>query len=387
MRDGFQIIDADRHVIEPMDMWAQYLEPEFADRAPCLVDPRVDESPLERVARLGDKAWLPPLPALMLGGEPVCHKLSERALVELAWNACKRPGQQEAGTRPQGHLAAMDQVGIDIALLYPSVALYLMGIDGLDPNLAGALARAYNAWLHDFCSVDPARLRGVGLISPHDPSRMVAQLERVIDLGFPAVVLRPNPIQGRTLAHPDYGPFWAACERYSIAVAIHEGTHARSPTAGADRFESRFALHACSHPMEQMMALLALIEGGVLERHPGLRVAFLEAGCGWLSYWLWRLDEMEYKNLSGEVAHHVRMQPSAYFRRQGFVAFEPEEPYLQALLPFIGEDHLLFGTDFPHGDHDDGIVDRAIALSARLPRATVQKMLWENAARWCGLAL
>jgi len=81
-----------------------------------------------------------------------------------------------------------------------------------------------------------------------------------------------------------------------MAVGIHEGTHSRLPTTGAERFNSRFALHACSHPMEQMMALLALIEGGVLERHRRLRVAFLESGCGWLPYWLWKLDE-EYKNL------------------------------------------------------------------------------------------
>ncbi|MRG92332.1 amidohydrolase family protein [Polyangium spumosum] len=385
MRDGFRILDADRHVIEPIDLWRKYLPPELAASAPYMVDIPTTESLPARIHRLGEKGLLPPLPVPMLAGEPVWHKLTERARVELAWTSYRRAGQMVAGASPEAQLEAMDRTGIDAALLYPTFAMYLVGIDGLDPRLAAELAGAYNAWLHDFCGRDHARLLGVGLISPHDPAGMVAQLDRVAAYGWKVVVLRPNPIQGRTLGHPAYEPFWAECERRSIAVAIHEGTHARSPAAGADRFDTRFALHACSHPMEQMMALLALIDGGVLERHPGLRVSFLESGCGWLPYWLWRLDEIEYKSLAYEVAEHVRRPPSEYFRRQGLVAFEPEEPYLADVLRHIGEEHLVFGTDFPHLDHDDRIVDRALALRERIPGDALRKMLWDNAARFCGL--
>lgn len=115
---------------------------------------------------------------------------------------------------------------------------------------------------------------------------MVKELHRMANLGWKAVFLRPNPVKGRILSDPAYEPFWTACEDLDMAVGIHEGNHSRLSTTGAERFNSRFALHACSHPMEQMMALLALIEGGVLERHRRLRVAFLESGCGWLPYWL-----------------------------------------------------------------------------------------------------
>ena len=133
------------------------------------------------------------------------------------------------------------------------------------------------------------------------------------------------------------------------------------------------------------MALLALIESGTLERHPRLRVAFLEAGCGFLPYWLWRLDEVEYRGIGGEVEASVRRAPSAYFRRQGFIAMEPDEPYLPELLPWIGEDNLIFGTDFPHLDHDAGIVERALALRDRLSSEAVRKILWDNPARFYGL--
>jgi predicted TIM-barrel fold metal-dependent hydrolase len=136
--------------------------------------------------------------------------------------------------------------------------------------------------------------------------------------------------------------------------------------------------------MEQMMALLALIEGGVLERHPKLRVAFLESGCGWLPYWLWRLDE-EYEELRWEVKDTVKMKPSEYFRRQCFIAIEPSEPYLDRIIDDIGSDNLLFGSDYPHMDHKPDIVEKAVALQEQLGQKTVQKILWDNPARFYGL--
>ncbi|MDB9511484.1 amidohydrolase family protein [Kamptonema animale CS-326] len=158
----------------------------------------------------------------------------------------------------------------------------------------------------------------------------------------------------------------------------------RSPTAGADRFQTRFALHACSHPMEQMMALLSLIEGGVLERHPLLKVGLLESGCGWLPYWLWRLDR-EYEDLLWEVADRVKMKPSEYFRRQCFIAIEPSEPYLAQLIDAIGSDNLIFGSDYPHMDHKPNVVKEMVALEEELSQEIVHKIVWDNPARFYGL--
>ncbi|HWN68163.1 MAG TPA: amidohydrolase family protein [Haliangium sp.] len=382
MRDSHRIIDADRHVIEPIAMWKEYLEPAFREHAPHFEPEAVREPLVDRVVRLGERGLVPLPPRLMTRGEPVVAPLTERARIELAIVAHQRAAQTAAGEDPRAHLAVMDKEGIDVGFFYPTWASFLLGVDTMAPPTAAAFARAYNDWLGDFCSVDPHRLRAVGLISRHDPEDMVTELRRIAHFGWTAVVLRPNPVKGRILSHPDYEPFWAECERLSIAVSIHEGAHSRLPTTGADRFTSRFAQHACSHPFEQMMALLALIEGGVLERHPGLRVAFLEAGVGWLPYWLWRLDEVEYAHLAGEVQGNVCMKPSEYFRRQCFVSIEPDEPYLPEVLPFIGEDHLLLGSDFPHFDHDLDIVHKVLGLGTRLPDGALEKLLWRNAERF-----
>ncbi|MCG8417499.1 MAG: amidohydrolase [Proteobacteria bacterium] len=385
MRTSYRILDADRHVMEPIEIWRQYLPAELRPYAPYLADAEVEGTLDERVALYGAKALFPSAPVLMFDGKPAWQGISQRAQVEMSWAAQGRYAHIAAATRPAGQLAAMDRSGVDMAFLYPTLGLYLMGIDTLDPQLGAAFARAYNDWLRDYCSRDPVRLQGVGLMSTHDPAAMVDEAERVADFGWHAVVLLPNPIHGRRLSDPAYEPFWSVCEGLSLAVAVHVGTHTRLPTVGADRFDSHFAQHACAHPMEHMIALLALIEGGVFERHPRLRVAFLEAGCGWLPYWLYRLDEIEYAYLAAEVAETVKRKPSEYFQRQCFVSIEPDEPYLAAMIENIGAKTLIFGSDFPHPDHDDTIVARAVDLADVLARDTVRKILWDNAARLYGL--
>lgn len=360
MLQDYQIVDADCHVLEPIDMWEKYLEPAFKSYA------------------LSQE--------LTVAGEKIFHKISDSLWVE-GFKAKVRDYAQYGIDRydPESQIKAIKTMGVDIAFLYPTVGLWLLAINSMDSKLAGAFTRAYNNWLQDFCCYDPQILRGVGAINRHAPEEMVPELRRIAEFGWKAVFLRPNPIKGRLLSDPAYEPFWTECEQLGIAVSLHEGTHCRVPSTGADRFNSRFAMHACSHPMEHMMALLALIEGGVLERHPKLRVGFLESGCGWLPYWLWRLDEAEYKQLAWEVRDNVKMKPSEYFRRQCFISMEPSEPDLDRAIEYIGSDNVILGSDFPHMDHEPDVIKEAIALQERLPKKTVQKILWDNPIRFYGL--
>jgi len=361
MLHGYKIIDSDSHVIEPPQIWHKYLHPEFKHFAPSA--------------------------DMKIHGEDIAHKIS--AQIRDAGNQQMRESHPHAYFQrydAESHLQAMEMMGVDISFIYPTYGLWLFAIDSMQAEVMGGFTNAYNTWLYEeFCSYAPDRLKGVGAINLHEPEQMVSELHRIADFGWKSVFLRPNPVKGRLLSDPAYEPFWIACEDLDIAVGIHEGTHSHLPTTGADRFNTRFALHACSHPMEQMMALLALIEGGVLERHPNLRVGFLESGCGWLPYWLWRMDE-EYKTLHWEVKDHVTIPPSEYFRRQCFVSIDPSEPYLPQLIEYIGDDNLIFGSDYPHMDHKPDIVETLIGLEAQLSRETVQKIVWDNPRRFYGLA-
>ncbi len=379
MLKEYQIIDADSHVSEPTEIWEKYLEPEFKNRAPYRELNSAEGGVIEI------DIFSSPVKNLKVEGEKIYHKISDEVWAEgirVAIRDYAKYGSLDCD--PESQVKAMKRMGTDIAFLYPTVGLWLLAIDAMEPQLAGALTRAYNNWLRDFCSYDPQILRGVGAINLHAPEEMVSELRRIAEFGWKAVFLRPNPVKGRLLSDPAYEPFWTECEQLGIAVGLHEGTHGRLPTTGADRFDTRFAMHACSHPMEQMMALLALIEGGVLESHPKLRVGFLEAGCGWIPYWLWRLDQ-EYKNLAWEVKDRVKMKPSEYFRRQCFISIEPSEPYLAQVIGYIGSDNLIFGSDYPHIDHDPEVIEEVLGLQEQLSKKTVQKILWDNPRRFYGL--
>lgn len=382
MRDGFRIMDMDRHVAEPVTLWPEYLPERMREYAPRPAPFGPPETLAERLSRLGELALLPTPPILAVAGEPIM-RVPEAAYIELGVIAERRRELLAAAETPRGHLAEMDASGVDVAVMIPTYASYLVHDDTIDAERSRAYARAYNRWLGDFCAAAPERLLGAALVSRHDAEAMVEDLEQAVRDGARAVVLQPTPVQGRTLSAPANARFWAACEHHGVTVLLHEDTHARVPTVGSDRYETRFGQHACAHPMEAMMALLSLIEGGVLEAHPELRVGLLEAGCGFMPYWLWRLDE-EYALLRGEVRRRVRRPPSEYFRRQCWIALEPGEAMLDRVVRELGTDRVVFGTDYPHVDHGTGLVDEVMKLRGVLGEEALRAILWESPRRLMG---
>ncbi|RKI01700.1 amidohydrolase family protein [Corallococcus sp. AB038B] len=383
MRDGLHIFDADRHVLEPLNLWAEQLEPGLRRHAPRLG--RLPEETLEeRLARLGPQGLLPVLPLPEVDGKPLWNHMPEKAWLEFSARSYAQLGRNELLQRPDVYLAQMDRDGVDMAALFPTYALLLEGFSPLEPRVATAFASVYNTWLHGFCAHQPERLRGVGLISRHQPEAMVAEVRRVAGFGWRAVMVRPNPIGGRLLSDAAYEPFWSECEKLSLAVVLHGSGHVYVPSAGADRFDTRFANHVCAHPMELMMGLLALLQGGVLERHPALRIGAMEAGCGWLPYWAWRLDE-EYRAVGAEVSATIRQLPSTYLRQHCFVSMEPDEPYLSDMVRHLPEDRLVFGSDFPHLDHGEDVLGAMLSLRDVMTESRLRKVLWENPTRFYGV--
>jgi uncharacterized protein len=380
MRNGFKIFDADRHVLEPLSLWADYLPAKFRACAPTLQNwPTHHESMSERLERLGTQALLPTPPVPAVNGTSLYRGMPEAGYIELGAQAMLRGAELAASASAAGQLANMDLLGIDVGVLLPTYASYLVHDDDIAAPLSRAYAKAYNRWMYDLRQANPERLLAACVISCHDPEQMVFDLNGALAQDPIAVVLRPNPMQGRTLSDPAYKSFWQACQFHDLPVLLHEGTHAKVTTVGVDRYATRFGQHACSHPLEAMLALLSLIEGGVFSQNPGLRVAILEAGSGWLPYWLWRLDEIEYRKLANEVADRVKKPPSNYFREHCWIAFEPGEALFDNVLEHVGADRFLLGTDFPHLDHDSDPV--TLLLETRsLSSDTIRRLCWENAA-------
>ncbi len=285
---------------------------------------------------------------------------------------------QPGGFDPRARLADMDLEGIETAVLYPSLGLNFWAIT--DPDAATSLARAYNDWLAEYCSADPGRLYGAAMVPWQSPDAAVAELRRAHDdLGFRAAFLRPNPCLGRTIVHPSHDRFWATAEELGVTIGIHEGSSNTIATLGADRKPfNPLILHAVSHAFEQMLACAQLITQGVMERHPRLRFVFLEAGGGWAPYWLWRLDEQV--DGFGDFCPDMKLAPSEYFARQCWISFEIDEPTLPALAPLVGDDRIVWGSDYPHHDSTfPGAVAKLRDAIAPLSGAAQARVLGTNA--------
>src|SRR5690606_28618157 len=105
--------------------------------------------------------------------------------------------------------------------------------------------------------------------------------------GFVAGWIRPNPTQsGRKLDHDSLDVLWSAAEDLDVPICIHSGTTGREPTAGMDRASSFLLAHAIAHSFEGMLAFGSMFQGRVFDRHPRLRVGFMESNSGWAPFWL-----------------------------------------------------------------------------------------------------
>jgi predicted TIM-barrel fold metal-dependent hydrolase len=97
-----------------------------------------------------------------------------------------------------------------------------------------------------------------------------------------------------------------------------------------------------------MLACMSMIWGGVCERHPKLRVGFLESGGGWIAPWLDRMDR--HFDDQGFNDSGLKTRPSELFRRNCWISFEPVEGSLKVLAEYIGPHKILWATDYPHRD-------------------------------------
>ena len=199
---------------------------------------------------------------------------------------------QERGWTSKVQVEAMDIEGIDVAVIYPSRGLFALAIPDMEPRLAAAMARAYNDWLYEFCQENPERLLGAGMISPFDVDDAVAETRRCVrELGFRSVFLRPNEVNGRNWHDPYYEPLWTALEELEVPLGIPRGRRLAAAASRRAVRRQRDAEARVLPSVEQMLAVGSFCLGGILERHPKLRVAFLEGNCGWVPFLLWRMDE------------------------------------------------------------------------------------------------
>jgi hypothetical protein len=184
-----------------------------------------------------------------------------------------------------------------------------------------------------------------------------------VRLGAVAVTV-PPVVGDANLDDESLLPFFEACAALDIAVAVHSAPGMNLPLPGAERFSNYAQVHCLSFPVDQMVAFTALSMGGVLDRFPSLRVAFLESGTGWVPYFVHRMHEHYEKR--GELLPAMRTDPRELLQRgQCFFSFEAEEPMLTTCVEQLGDNWLVYASDYPHWDSDfPGTVEEVRRLTA-----------------------
>ena len=375
MRNGYKVMDSDIHVIEPPDLWQRYLDPEFRDRAPAppegskLIRWEVDGRALPAYSDTPER-----LRGLQIRYRP------ERV------GDAERPRDARTGTTPEAMLAAMEVEGIDVSVVFRTYGAHVIAFDDMDPAFEAALCRAFNRWLAEFCSAERARLKLGAQIPLLDVEHAVAEAHFAVrELGATTLVLPSQLVHGSPLYHPDYDPLWATAQDLDVAVSFHGIQAAYNAGHLATRYLDNHALgHAVGQPIELMLALGAVLTGGVLARFPKLRMAFLEGNCSWLPWWLWALDE-RFAEWGDKELFRQEELPSELFRRQCWVSIEPEEGLGRHAIDEVGDDNIVISTDWPH---DDSRYPEAIATFLDLDELSAEskrKILWDNCVRLYGI--
>ena len=368
-----RVFDADGHIIEPNDLYFAGLDPAFRRRVQIDTDlgdhhghlfPLLDGQP-----SFGGSPWM---------RDYLRTDMAKQVLIDRFGPIAR------AGFDPPSMLRALDTQGITCSALFPSFSLHVPYTDHLAPDLAAALARAYNRWISGYAGHGGGRLLGVAVAPLHDPVRIEIEVRHTVEReGARAVMVRPNPVHGRPLHHADNDRFFSMLEDLGIPMLLHEGRGGRHRFAG-DRFDTWYASHVVSHPFEMMLALLGLIVEGVFVRHPRLRVGLLESGTGWLSWWLQRMDE-HHALFGPRERPDLVMRPSEYFAQHCVIASDSDDDFVGATVAAVGADHVAWSSDFPHleAKWPDGV--RVFTEHSSLAPDELDAVLWHTPCRLYGI--
>ncbi len=284
-----------------------------------------------------------------------------------------------AGTAEQW-LRALDRGGMELVVLYPTLGLFMSFLR--DRQWAAALCRAYNRLMHEEFIARSPRLKAVALLPVQDPEAAAAELGHAVrELGHVGGMLAADG--DHVLGDGRFGPVWEEASRLGVMLGVHaSGSHLGG--AGVDRFPTFIQTHTVSHPFGQMRQITSIVFEGIPERFPDLRIAFLEAGAGWAPYWMERMDD-EYAKRAVE-APVLKKKPSEYVRGGNiFFSCEADEWLLPQAVKLVGEDQIVYASDFPHWDHSFPASIGEIQERGDLTERQKRKILADNCRRLYGL--
>lgn len=353
----YKLFSADSHVSEPLDLWTTRLDRKFRDRAPHVERREQDGQIQEYWAFEGFEAH-----RLSVGVAAAAAPGERLAFKSRGNYDDARPG----GWDPVERLKDQELDGVDGEVLHTTLGFRLFWLE--DPDLQRACFQVYNDWLAEYCRHKPERLVGLALISLADVKPGIQELERCKELGLKGAMIWNSAPDDRPYSSDEYDPFWKAAQELEMPVSFHAltGHHeSRIPLS------SVFFIVSTYHEIERTLATIIL--SGVLERHPRLKLVSVESQAGWIPYCLQRLNRAA-KSGRDNYPTHLNLKPSEYFHRQVYATYI-DDPVAISTLELIGEDNLLWSSDYPHNastwPRSQEIVERDFGHLARDVRRKV----------------
>ncbi len=390
----FPVFDADNHMYETRDALTKFLpEPygrviEFVEvrgRTKIAVKGRISEyipnPTFDRVAAPGAQE------EYFKHGNP--EGRSRREIMGRGIDAL--PAFREPGPR----LELMDELGLDRALMWPTLASLVEERLRGDPDATHAVIHALNQWMHEHWTFDyEGRIFPTPVVTLPIVERAIEELEWVTDRGARIILVRPAPVPGfrgpRSFALPEFDPFWELVQERDVVVGMHasDSGYQRylnewegvaddefTPFAGGGAFA---AITGAAH-RSITDTVASAIGHGLCTRFPRLKIAPVENGSGWVRPLLHDMASAYAFN-----PHLFEEDPVAVFRRNVFVhPFHEEDP--AGLCELIGADNVIFGSDFPH---PEGLADPLAFVDdlAGLSHEDTAKVMGGNLARLMNVA-
>jgi predicted TIM-barrel fold metal-dependent hydrolase len=383
-RVDFAVFDADNHLYETEDSLTRYLPAtrrdlirfvEVRGRKKLVVRDRLTEfipnPTFEVVARPGAHM------AFYAGDNPEGRSLRELTGTPMA----SIPAFREPGAR----LSLLDEQGIAAALMFPTLASLVEQRLIDDPALTQIAIRAFNEWLHDQWGYDhEGRIYTTPIVNPSVLDDGIAELERVVERGARAVLMRPAPVSGlrgtRSPFLPEFDPFWARVQEMGVLVALHASdsgyqdylnTWEGSEGAEYVAFRPKTFAAVADGGRSIQDTLASAVCHGMLTRFPGVRLLSVENGGSWVGLLLRNL-ELAYKKMPNEFPEH----PRDVFHRNVWVNPFWEDS-VTGLVDLIGADRVCFGSDYPHPEGLDDPVAWRHELDG-VPPADVERIMSTN---------
>lgn len=368
-------VDADGHILEDATLWDRYIEAKYKPRALRLVPDGYGGEYLEidgRPSRIGGRrrqrgGGLGGLSGMgtTRNDPPAPSRLYGQGALYGAMDAKER-------------LHRIDAEGLAAAFIYPSLSL-IYETECEDAELAQALTRAYNRYIVDWCSDSGGRLLPVAHLSLGDPEAAARELERAVKAGCKGGWVCQFVMTRKPHAHPDHDLLFAKAEELGVPLGVHPsleptwascGRYDYQYMRGKNFFLNVTAADAIRH------AFTSFFQYGTFDKFPRLKLVLLEAGAGWIAYWLDRLDAVWKSTLGRNVP--LKEKPSFYFHRQCWISADPDETALPAMVDLIGADKFFWASDFPHFDHVGNYIEEVEELGDKLKPGDREKVLGSN---------